>query len=518
VRKSAGQIRRGSKSKITAVRFLIFGIVFFIFLTAITAFSSTPADASPGGNPGFERLKRNFGVNINIDKVLKKYKGLADIFARINQPSGPSSGRFSLPIHISVGLVCFLFIIAFTNTDAALIILIFSMLLSPEIRLGGVPERAVVLRIDDILIIVIFFGWLAKMAVNKGLGILRKTSLNPPIIVYMMIYLFSTGIGMMSGNLHPLKSLFYLLKYVEYFLIYFMVTNVVHTRGQVRTFIFVLLLTCSIICVYANVTLPHFGRATAPFEGRGDANTLGGYLVFLFAIVAGLFLYNRSLTQQVLLGGCGLLIFITLLNTLSRGSYLASLPMYFMFVLFSRRRKPFLVFLLMFSILLLPVIVPSKVIHRIKSTFITGYVYKGYIDKALSSPVPLDDSALARLVGTARVFKMWKKNPLLGYGATGVGFTDMQYALVLGEAGTLGIIAFFWLLISIFREVLKIFRKLQDELAGGLALGFLAGFIGLLVHSFSANTFIIIRIMEPFWFVTAILMVLPEIYAEEKEV
>lgn len=42
-------------------------------------------------------------------------------------------------------------------------------------------------------------------------------------------------------------------------------------------------------------------------------------------------------------------------------------------------------------------------------------------------------------------------------------------------------------------------------------MGFLAGFIGLLIHSFSANTFIIVRIMEPFWFLTALVMMLPEI-------
>ncbi len=488
-------------------------------LTAITAFSGTPADASPGGNPGLERPKRSFGININfdIDKVLRKYKGLADILVGDNRTVDPSAHRFSLPIHISLGLACLLFIIGFINTDIALIILLFSMLLSPEIRLGGVQERAVVIRLDDILLVVIFFGWMAKMAVNKELGILRRTPLNTPIIIYTLIYLLSTGIGIVSGKLYPLKSFFYFLKYVEYFLLYFMVTNVVHSRRQVRVFITALLVTCGIICIYANVTLPHFGRATAPFEGMGEANTLGGYLVFLFAITAGLFLYSRSLNQQVLLALGGLLIFITLLNTLSRGSYLASLPMCLMFVLLSRRRKFFLVFMLIFSMILIPVMMPAKVIRRIKSTFVTGYIYRGYIDKTLSSPVPLDDAALSRLVGMARVYKMWKKSPFLGYGATGVGFTDMQYALVLGEAGALGIIAFFWLIISVFREVLKIFRKQQDEFAGGLALGFLAGFVGLLVHSFSANTFIIIRIMEPFWFMAAILMILPEVYAEDEQ-
>jgi hypothetical protein len=39
----------------------------------------------------------------------------------------------------------------------------------------------------------------------------------------------------------------------------------------------------------------------------------------------------------------------------------------------------------------------------------------------------------------------------------------------------------------------------------------LAGFIGLLFHALGANTFIIVRIMEPFWFLAGIVMMLEEI-------
>jgi hypothetical protein len=42
-------------------------------------------------------------------------------------------------------------------------------------------------------------------------------------------------------------------------------------------------------------------------------------------------------------------------------------------------------------------------------------------------------------------------------------------------------------------------------------MGFLDGFVGLLVHSIGTNTFIIVRIMEPFWFFLGIITVLPMI-------
>jgi len=39
----------------------------------------------------------------------------------------------------------------------------------------------------------------------------------------------------------------------------------------------------------------------------------------------------------------------------------------------------------------------------------------------------------------------------------------------------------------------------------------LAGFIGLLVHAIGANTFIIVRIMEPFWFALGMVVMMPEL-------
>jgi len=56
---------------------------------------------------------------------------------------------------------------------------------------------------------------------------------------------------------------------------------------------------------------------------------------------------------------------------------------------------------------------------------------------------------------------------------------------------------------------------MDDELYKGLSLGFMAGFIGLAIHALTANTFIILRIMEPFWFITAIIMMLPTLKEEE---
>ena len=54
------------------------------------------------------------------------------------------------------------------------------------------------------------------------------------------------------------------------------------------------------------------------------------------------------------------------------------------------------------------------------------------------------------------MFERWKKNPFFGYGVTGQGFIDGQYIRNLVETGALGLSVFIVLLISIFRNTLRI--------------------------------------------------------------
>ena len=105
----------------------------------------------------------------------------------MNNSSGPSSIQFIIPLVMLLGLILGLsymipeltatqtlaigggiavFIICLASTEAALYILIFSMLLGPEFIVGttegGDLGRGVTLRMDDFVILLIGLGWLAK--------------------------------------------------------------------------------------------------------------------------------------------------------------------------------------------------------------------------------------------------------------------------------------------------------------------------------------------------------------------
>lgn len=185
--------------------------------------------------------------------------------------------------------------------------------------------------------------------------------------------------------------------------------------------------------------------------------------------------------------------------------------MFITLAILTRKKRLLVIAVLILAIFIMPAILPRKVVDRITKTFVPGQIYT-----PLGKRIALDYSAATRVENWKYIFEKWKRSPFLGYGITGVGLVDTQYPRVLGETGIIGFLIFIWLMIAIFRSALRTFNNIEDSWGQGLTLGFLAGFIGLLIHSFSANTFIIVRIMEPFWFLAAIVVMLPE-FREAKE-
>ena len=418
---------------------------------------------------------------------------------------------FSFKIALALIFFSIIFIATLVNTEAGLAILIFSMLFSPEIILGQIPGRDIVVRLDDILLAVITLAWFAKTAISKGTGLFIKTRLNRAIVIYILVCIIATLKGTASGYVSFLKGTFFLIRYFEYFLLYILVANYIHNRKQIKFFLNAFFVTCALVSIYGIMQIPRGVRVSAPFEGKiGEPNTLGGYLLFLFCIAIGIFLQNVSKRAKQALAGLAVLIFIPFLFTLSRASYLAIIFSYVVLITLSKR-KVILIGVLATIIISVLVFRPEAVFSRVKYTFSGGQSRLVKIGNTR-----LDSSSSARIRSWQESLQDWKKNPILGRGVSGYGFIDGQYIVNLVETGIVGLFAFLWLLWSITKHSLNIHREVQDKLYKGLTLGFVAGFVGLIIHALTANTFIIIRIMEPFWFMAAIVMMLPQIEEEEE--
>ena len=404
------------------------------------------------------------------------------------------------------------FVISFISTEIGLFVLIFSMLLSPEFVVGVTENaslgRGITLRLDDFLLVIIGFSWLAKMAIIKELGLFLRTPLNKPIAFYILVCLVSTLFGALFGRVELKTGFFYVLKYFEYMIVYFIVANHLESSKQEQRYLWAMLITCAVVSLIGIAQIPGGHRVSAPFEGEvGEPNTLGGYLVFMLSIVAGLFLTTPSFRMQLVYGSLAILFAVPLFYTQSRSSYLAAIPAVLTFLLLSEKKQWVLGVILALAITV-PLIAPEPVKERVMYTFTQGQRQKNAVEVG---GMRLDTSTSARLVSWREAAKDWIKHPFFGYGVTGYRFLDAQYFRVVLETGILGMFFFLLLLSTIFKQTYRSFKSAESPFQRGLCMGFLAGFVGLMTHAIGANTFIIVRIMEPFWFVTAMVVMMPEL-------
>ncbi|MGD8686964.1 MAG: O-antigen ligase family protein, partial [Syntrophobacterales bacterium] len=188
-------------------------------------------------------------------------------------------------------------------------------------------------------------------------------------------------------------------------------------------------------------------------------------------------------------------------------------PAYMVFSLFSRRRF-YLIAGLIIALALSPLIIPPVAKKRMMETF-TQPPRAGQIQVGKWR---LDTSASARISDYKKALSDWRKRPILGHGVTGYSFMDAQYPRILAESGIVGLLSFFWLLYALFRVGISCWQEAHNDLNRGLAVGLIAGLTGLLVHAIGANTFIIVRIMEPFWFLAGIVIALSAIDEESRAV
>jgi len=430
------------------------------------------------------------------------------------------SGGFSFR---SAGIIVFflIFIPVLIYPEIGLVIIIVSMLFSPEIIMGQTTARFIAVRAEDIILIVVVLAWFIKTAFTKDIVSAFKTPLTGPFFLYIGVCIFSTLFAALFSAIDIKQSVFAILKYVEYFLFFIMVRDCLRDLRQTKIFVTVFLITALAVSVYSNVFIKkemeagkRFFRVAPPVETRqgGEAGTLGGYLLFMMAIAGGLLLYTDSGLLRISLICLELIMFRAFLYTLSRGSYIALIPAAAALICLTSKWRVQLIYTIVAAGLLVTLFAPQMVRERITTTLVEKQDITG-------QHMELEESPRERLKSWKLVFfERFPRSPIFGHGVAKF-FIDGQVFLTLCEVGIAGLIFLAWMLIRLFkaaRRVIDTASVRNDGFSAGLSVGFLAGFVGLFAHAFSTNTFILIKIMEPFWFMAAIVLSLPRLLEREK--
>lgn len=433
-----------------------------------------------------------------------------------------SAFRMHFNLKVIVTLIFpLVFLATLAKPDIGFIIIIISMLFSPDVVVGLTMHRPVSIRIEDVLLLVIIFAWFVRIAFTKDIAKTFSTKLTAPFFLYIAACVASSILALIFSEIDIKLAFLSTLKYLQYFLLFLMVKDNMRSPRQLKLFVAGFLLVALAVSLHSSAFIQQkqtegvvFFRTAPPVEtrGGGESGTLGGYLVFMMAIAGGLLLYTRSVPFKIFLICLELAMFKAFLYTLSRGSYLALIPAAIALAYFTKKGKTILVYTLFVGSILLGLFMPHMVRERIFTTITMKEDVSGY-------HVALEESAQERVSSWKVVmFERFPKSPLFGHGVAKF-FIDGQIFLTLCEVGLLGFILFCWVLARLFKmakEALDTEEVKSDGFSSGISVGFLAGFIGLLSSAISTNTFLIIRIMEPFWFIAAIVLSLPRLLEKEE--
>ncbi len=275
--------------------------------------------------------------------------------------------RYALNLNIERILIILLgfviFFVTFNYPVKSVVLLIFSMLLSPEIKVAQVPGRDVVIRYDDILLIMMFLFWIFRTAIKKE-AFLIKVPIQLPLFLYTSAYVLSTILGILRAYLNWQKAFFYVLKYVEYYIMYLMVVNILKDEKDIRKYLkyglFVLIIVLLYSYYYYFNATGELVRTTAPFEApldkpiEAEPASLGGYYLLCMGIILSLISETKGISFFFLIL-LFILIYPSFLLTFSRASYMGFVGLFLIFLLMVRKKKLFFIisafFVLSFSIL-----------------------------------------------------------------------------------------------------------------------------------------------------------------------
>lgn len=419
-------------------------------------------------------------------------------------------------------LLFLVFFPTLVNPDIGLVVIIVSMLFSPEIVVGTTAAtREITIRIEDIFLLVVILATFLRTAFIKDISRPFRTKLTPFFFLYIGGCILATFFASTFEYIDFGHSFLVLLKYLEYFFLFLIVKDNLKSMSQVKVFVAVFLLIALLVSLHANAAIQRyeaegvvFFRIGPPVEritAVGEANTLGGYFVFMIALAIGFLLYIRPMVLKLALFTLIVLMFRGFLYTLSRSSYMSFLPMLLVIAVLSKR--VIFVYATIACLIVATIFMPLMVRNRITQTVTAKETETGTV-------IEFEESPRARIESWKTVlFERFPKSPIFGFGV-GRYFIDGNFFLTLNEAGLLGLILLLRLLFMAFKlstGILKTELVRNDRFSLGLTVGFLAGFVGLLVQAIGTNTFLLIRIMEVFWFMLAIVLSLPELLQKEKE-
>lgn len=412
-------------------------------------------------------------------------------------------------ITLALAITMMVFGTTVVRVDFGVAILVIVMLISPQIDLTnrGTAEHDLNIRYDDVLIAVIFLGVLVKMAFDGRRGLWRSNPINVPIVLHYSFCVMSTLLAVRAnlGAWDSRNALFIILKMAEYYMIFFLVVNSLNNLRDVRRQLTLFFLVATFLSAYVFFSAAPGERLGTPFQTKGpEPNTFGGYLMVVMCVALGIMTQAPNWRRKALFLAIIGVAFVPFLYTLSRASYFGAFVAFLSLGIIGR--KWYVVAMVIITIVISPMVMPDAIKDRVNYTFQRG-TGEAVVVGGRDTGLQVDKSTYERIYVWEKVRFILQKAPWFGGGVGWGMILDSQYARVIMETGLIGLCAFVFLQWRLFKTSREAFRWSRDWIGRGVALGVASATIGLIVHSLGTISFLIVRIMEPYWLLIALTVV-----------
>ncbi|MFC1559523.1 O-antigen ligase family protein [Candidatus Margulisiibacteriota bacterium] len=375
---------------------------------------------------------------------------------------------------IAVILCVVLAMAAYVDIKKTPYLLIFIIVLLPKLNLLNIPGTYVAIRSED------FFLLIITLAAVFYAFLKRKILVAPKLFFPISVFVFATFLSLLAGIYQgtiksELLGFLFFLRRVEYFVPFFLAYWVVEEEdlpnikkallityfvaAAVGIMQFFELIGGFFLGIYVHSVIG--GRVISTFSGPHEYST---YLAMMFPLFLMAYFDRRQVERFIaflalIFSLC--LIFITGART----AVVAAIGGAFVFAFLRKKGRALLaVFLILLcvSIFFMPNTTKERFLGLTKERNITA------LSDVASDPMQyeeghfadqyevLDVSMLGRYVKWMRALQGFCRYPVFGLGPSAFGeAVDGNYFRILGENGIVGVLAFVWLICSVFMMGLK---------------------------------------------------------------
>lgn len=381
------------------------------------------------------------------------------------------------------------------------VLMLFACIFIPRICIGDVSFTSIDLKVEDFLILLLAF--LVLKSSVKEIGSCGATMVETAFLFFLIAAEISVFSGIAQKTIDkPFVSVLYLLKWAEYFLVFFVTSRLVRTERDLSFLIGGFFLFGLAIAGYGywehffpldRAVYPNYYRLFERGIFHGDANHIGGLLVLWIGFFTGVFLKSEKRYLSIIFLAVILFAYFPLIWTYSRKSYFALGGAMLVSLVFVREKKRLLLLILLF--ILTGLLFPTRLSERLWD-----------LPEAITSSDPFHSSWAGNWVMWKESLWNFKRFALFGCGLGSRHrlYYESQYVQILTEIGILGVLAFLYLILSLIREAVLDLRLKTWDRYEGIVLGWLIGFTGLLIHGASCVSWTVSKIAIPFWFLAGI--------------